>query len=89
MSTNLTIPLEVKQGEKISWNWKLASGDINFVVRFKNANKTETEVFKGDRIKTHSSTYQAPEDGEISFFYDNSFSWVSGKTVIGMITIDE
>lgn len=79
----------MKQGEKVSWNWKLANGDINFAVSFKNAGKTVTEVFKGDRIKTHSSTFQAPEDGEISFVYDNSFSWVNGKTVIGMITLDE
>ena len=82
------MPLEVKKGEKVSWKWKLASGDINFIVRFTNAAKEVKEVFKGDRIKDNNSTFQVEEDGELSFFYDNSFSWVSGKTVIGMITVE-
>lgn len=82
------MPVEIHKGDKVTWNWKLESGDINSTVSFTNGEKKTTQVYKGDRISSHESSFEAPEDGTLSFFFDNSFSWVSGKTVIGIIKIN-
>lgn len=82
MSSKLTIPAHLKKGEKIEWDWKLESGTIDIMVDFKGK-----EVYKGDRVTSHKSEFTAEEDGVLEFNFDNSFSWVSGKTVIGLMKI--
>ena len=81
------MPVEIHKGDKVLWKWKLESGDISSTVTFKYG-ETTTQVYKGDRIPSLESSFEAPEDGTLSFFFDNSFSWVSGKTVIGIIKIN-
>ena len=81
------MPINVKKGDKVKWNWKVESGDITNIVRFKAASG-EKELYKGERVKGHSSEFEIPEDGTISFFFDNSFSWLSGKVIIGMVDIN-
>ena len=78
MSSKLTVPLHLKKGEKVEWDWKLES--------FKGTEGVKP-VYKGDRVSSHKDVFQAEEDGMLEFNFDNSFSWVTGKTVIGMMKI--
>lgn len=88
VSKFFTMPIEVKAGSVVEWHWTLESGNINSVVRFKASGQTqEQEVFKGERITDHKGSFSVPEDGTISFFFDNSFSWLASKVVVGMIDI--
>lgn len=86
MYKTLTIPVEIHKGDIVTWNWELESGDINCKVLFKDGEVT-TDVFKKERIHSHESSFEALNDGTLSFFFDNSFSWVNSKTVIGIIDI--
>lgn len=81
------MPVELKKGQKAKWDWKLQSDDINFVASFENAKKEKKEIVKQDRIKSHQQEFVAEEDGTLLLFFDNSFSWVSGKTVVGIVNI--
>lgn len=88
VSKFFTMPIEVKAGSVVEWHWTLESGNINSVVRFKASGQTqEQEVYKGERITDHKGNFSVPEDGTISFFFDNSFSWLASKVVVGMIDI--
>ena len=92
VSKFFTMPIEVKAGSVVEWHWTLESGNINSVVRFKASGQTqeqeqEQEVYKGERITDHKGSFSVPEDGTISFFFDNSFSWLASKVVVGMIDI--
>lgn len=87
VSKYFTMPIEVKKGQKIAWNWKLESGNINFTASFKDA-QNEKQITKQERISQHQDEYVAENDGTLSLFFDNSFSWVNGKTVIGMVTVE-
>ena len=35
MSSKLTVPLHLKKGEKVEWDWKLESGTIDITMGFK------------------------------------------------------
>ena len=83
------MPLDVKAGDKVAWHWKLESGDINSTITFESAEKKSTAVYSAKHICNHESSFTATEDGRLFFFFDNSFSWVNGKKVIGMITVNE
>lgn len=88
VSKFFTMPVEVKAGSVVEWHWTLESGNINNIVRFKaNGSEQEQEVYKGERITNHKGSFTVPEDGTISFFFDNSFSWLASKVVLGMIDI--
>lgn len=88
VSKFFTMPIEVKAGSVVEWHWALESGNINSIVRFKaNGQTQEQEVYKGERITDHKGNFSVPEDGTISFFFDNSFSWLASKVVVGMIDI--
>ena len=43
---------------------------------------------KLNKITQHESEYVVENDGILELFFDNSFSWINGKTVIGMVTIE-
>lgn len=88
VSKFFTMPVEVKAGSVVEWHWTLESGNINNIVRFKaNGSEQEQEVYKGERITNHKGSFTVSEDGTISFFFDNSFSWLASKVVLGMIDI--
>ena len=38
------MPVEIHKGDKVTWNWKLESGDINSTVSFTNGEKKTTQV---------------------------------------------
>lgn len=78
----MTIPVELKKGDVLKWNWKLESGNIDVTNKF-----GDSELYKGDRVSSHQGEYVANEDGVFSFFFDNSFSWVNGKVVCGSASI--
>ena len=86
VSSKLTVPLHLKKGEKVEWDWKLESGTIDITMGFKGTEGVKP-VYKGDRVSSHKDAFQAEEDGMLEFNFDNSFSWVTGKTVIGMMKI--
>ena len=86
MSSKLTVPLHLKKGEKVEWDWKLESGTIDITMGFKGTEGVKP-VYNGDRVSSHKDAFQAEEDGMLEFNFDNSFSWVTGKTVIGMMKI--
>ena len=84
------MPIQVRKGQKIAWNWRLKSDNINFTATLKNGEKNvDKQIVKQDRIKMHQFEYEVEEDGELQLFFDNSFSWLSGKTIIGIVTIDK
>lgn len=86
VSSKLTVPLHLKKGEKVEWDWKLESGTIDITMSFKGKENVKA-VYKGDRVTSHKDAFQAEEDGVLEFNFDNSFSWVSGKTVIGLMKV--
>ena len=78
----MTIPVSLKKGDTLSWNWSIEAGNIDVTNTF-----GQVEVYKGDRVSSHEGSYTAEEDGVFSFHFDNSFSWVNGKNVIGIASI--
>ena len=78
----MTIPVALKKGETFSWNWHIEAGNIDVTNTFE-----KTELYKGDRVCNHEGSYTATEDGVFSIHFDNSFSWVNGKNVIGTASI--
>ena len=82
------MPIDVKKGEKVKWNWKLESENINFTALFKETGKGDKEILKLDRVTQHEFEYVVENAGILELFFDNSFSWINGKTVIGMVTIE-
>lgn len=88
VSKYFRMPIDVKKGQKVKWNWKLESENINFTALFKEAGKEDKEIVNLSKISQHESEYVVENDGILELFYDNSFSWINGKTVIGMVTIE-
>lgn len=86
VSKYFTMPIEVKAGSTVEWHWNVESGNITNSVRFV-ANGKETEVYRGERITDHKGSFNVEEDGTISFFFDNSFSWLASKVIVGMVDI--
>lgn len=82
------MPIDLKKGQKVKWSWKLQSDNINFTASFKDVNQTEKQITKQERVKQHEMEYVAENDGTLHLFFDNSFSWINGKTVIGMVTVE-
>lgn len=82
VSSKLEIPVSLKKGQTFEWDWKLDSGNIDVTHTFE-----QKELFKGDRIAEHKGQFTAETDGTFTILFDNSFSWVNGKTVIGVASI--
>ena len=61
MSSKLTVPLHLKKGEKVEWDWKLESGTIDITMGFKGTEGVKP-VYKGDRVSSHKDAFQAEED---------------------------
>lgn len=77
------IPISLKKGQTLTWDWKLESGTIDVTNSFE-----KSELYKGSRVSYHQGSFTASNDGVFEFYFDNSFSWVSGKVVIGTASIE-
>uniref|UniRef100_A0A7S1Q779 CRAL-TRIO domain-containing protein n=1 Tax=Neobodo designis TaxID=312471 RepID=A0A7S1Q779_NEODS len=85
------------KGAEVSWQWSSANGnDCGFHVFFKNVDEaeldtvaaTETntaamghEVVPSSRQTSGKGSFTAPQDGYVTLRFDNTFSWMKGKTV--------
>lgn len=84
------MPIDVKKGAVVRWDWHIQHGDIYFAVRFTDSEKSHSaEVVKEDHIASHKSEYSVPADGVLSLTYDNSFSWLHGKVLEGNVYVSE
>lgn len=73
----------MKKGQILTWDWKLESGTIDAATSFE-----KEELYKGSRVNSHQGSFTASADGVFEFLFDNSFSWVNGKVVIGTASIE-
>jgi hypothetical protein len=75
--------ITMTKGNTTSWEFTTEQRSIGFGATFGAANTTVVEYTKLERVEEPvSGFYSAEEDGVLTLKFDNSFSWMTGKTVL-------
>mmetsp|Transcript_3096 Transcript_3096/g.3492 ORF Transcript_3096/g.3492 Transcript_3096/m.3492 type:complete len:101 (+) Transcript_3096:28-330(+) len=78
--------LEVKKGSNYTWEWNVVSHDVQFVCTFESNNGDSLIIDEVSKWKNtsgpRSGEYVPPEDGKITFKWDNSYSFLRSKAVL-------
>jgi len=85
VSADYSTHLDMEPGETINWTFHTKEKDIGFSVGFRTEYKTE-EVVPMTRVNSHldkvAGNYSAKESGQCWLTWDNSYSWLSKKTLV-------
>jgi hypothetical protein len=82
-----TLPYLVKEGQKISWKFRVKERDIRFTCRIRKqvaGGAIEEDLFPTERYnagETYEGSWTAPEITRIILVWDNSYSFVRSKTI--------
>ena len=81
-------------GSVVSFCFDTKGGDIGFSISF-IAYEEETSESVVDLarvssdIETITGTFEVPRVGIVNFLWDNSFSWLTAKTLAYKVTLDQ
>jgi hypothetical protein len=85
-------PMALQEGQIISWRWREIWGhSVNFRLSFQGAQAdlVQRTLMSIERCKSKRGRFVAPEQGSLSFEFDNSFSWLTEKQVLLVTTVFE
>lgn len=79
------VSLNVEAGEEVHWAFRTEGGDIAFCVLLERPDGNVLTLVAKDRISSevqaHKGKTTSPEKGCIWLQFDNSYSWVTNKTL--------
>ena len=80
---NFELPIFVKSGSTIEYEFTTQVGDISFEIQFLSTDRLADIVFEEERvpsdIKPIQGTFKAQRDGTFLFVWNNSYSWFNSK----------
>ena len=79
------LPVPLAAGDCVRWSWQVEQGyvtsnDIGFRVVFVGDAAERSLAFEG-RLREHRGEYVARASGQLRLIWDNSYSWISDKTL--------
>eukprot|EP01041_Mallomonas_annulata_P012516 gene12516-26371_t len=81
---SLPIPVQLP-GSIVSYSFATEFGDISFGAIFYTTEGTENVILESTRVPSDveaiTGSFKVPRDGTVVFIWDNSFSWLTSKTL--------